>query len=131
MIEVQRKDQCPTSLQTRAPWFIFLFQETQRKDQSPTSPTKRLLGSSSRSSKKGAVSYKSKGSVLPLPTTILETSHLILKGQQDVVLSVSIQNLKPQCSQPFSKVSTVSRIHSRTLPDLCCRPNFGSLQTKI
>ena len=40
------------------------------------------------------MSYKSKGSVLPLPNTFIETSHLILRGQQDVVLSVSIQKFQ-------------------------------------
>ena len=46
-------------IKQKAPWFIFLFQETQRKDQCPTAHKERLLGSSSRCSKKGAVSYKS------------------------------------------------------------------------
>ena len=57
------------------------LQDVQRKELCPTSPQK--------------------GSVLPLPITSLETSHLILRGQQDMVLSVSIQ--KPQTSM-FSAI---------------------------
>ena len=126
MKEVQRKDQCPTILKYKGSLVpLPLPRNSKKGPMSYKSSTKRLFGSSSSSLKKGAVSYKSTKERLSVSSSYIlqvQKPHTSsFRGQQDVVLSVSKENHKPQCSQPFSNEAHVSLINSITLPDICCR----------